>query len=84
MHKHNKNNIKPYKSTKRSKTTPGDMKSNAVRFTDFRTSLICHVTKTLLNIIMFRKNAAIDREIAANPGGFRKEREPVTANSISE
>ena len=48
-------------------------KAKAVNCTDFRTiSLMSHVTKILLKIILHRNSAAIDREIGENQSGFRK------------
>lgn len=58
---------------KKSTFIPLPKKSKAVNCTDFRTiSLMSHVTKILLKIILYRNSAAIDREIGENQSGFRK------------
>ena len=58
---------------KKSTFIPLPKKPKAVNCTDFRTiSLMSHVTKILLKIILYRNSAAIDREIGENQSGFRK------------
>ena len=52
---------------------PIPKKAKAVNCTDFRTiSLMSHVTKILLKIILHRNSTVIDREIGENQSGFRK------------
>ena len=58
---------------KKSTFIPIPKKVKAVNCTDFRTiSLMSHVTKILLKIILHRNSAVIDREIGENQSGFRK------------
>ena len=50
-------------------------KPKAVNCTDFRTiSLMSHVTKILLKMILYRNSAVNDREIGENQSRFRKEK----------
>ena len=52
---------------------PIPKKAKAVNCADFRTiSLMSHVTKILLKIILHRNSTVIDREIGENQIGFRK------------
>ena len=52
---------------------PIPKKAKAVNCTDFRTiSLMSHVTKMLVKIILHRNSTVIDREIGENQSGFRK------------
>ena len=52
---------------------PLPKKPKAVNCIDFQTiSLMSHVTKKILKIILYRNSAAIDREICEDQSGFRK------------
>ena len=50
-------------------------KPNAVNCIDFRTtSLMIHVTKILLKIILYKNNTAINWEISKNYNGFMEKK----------
>ena len=59
--------------SKTSTFIPIPKKSKAINCTEFRTiSLMSHVTKVLLKVILERNNIKIDTEINETQSGFRK------------